>query len=81
MKNAPPPPPQEAERFLLTVPPAETAYFHAVLEGYDDLGVMRTLSPDEWLVEVCVSPGRKGEFRRLLDALRREGVAVRERRE
>ena len=42
----------EAERVLLTVPAAEIAYFHAILEGYDDLAVMRTISPAEGLVEV-----------------------------
>jgi hypothetical protein len=66
----------EAERILLTVPPAEIAYFHAVLEGYDDLAVMRTLSPAEGLVEVYVSPGGGDEFRRLLAALRAEGVLL-----
>jgi len=80
MKTPPPPPPTEADRFLLIVPSAEIAYFHAVLEGYDDLGVMRTLSPDEGLVEVYVSPGRSDEFRLLLEALREEGVALSERR-
>jgi hypothetical protein len=76
MTKFPPAEAPEAERVLLTVPPAEIAYFHAVLEGYDDLAVMRTLSPAEGLVEVYVSPGAGEEFRLLLAALRAEGVLL-----
>jgi hypothetical protein len=76
MTKLPPAEAPEAERVLLTVPPAEIAYFHAILEGYDDLAVMRTLSPAEGLVEVYVSPGAGEEFRRLLAALRAEGVLL-----
>ena len=81
MKSQPRPAPADAVRFLITVPSRDIAYFHAILEGYDDLGVMRTLSPDEGLLEVCVSPGREGEFRLLLEALRGEGVPAREEAE
>jgi len=81
MKSQSQPAPTDAARFLVTVPSGDIAYFHAILEGYDDLGVMRTLSPDEGLLEVCISPGREGEFRLLLEALRDEGVPARERRE
>lgn len=81
MKRQPQPTPTEAARLLVTVPSSDIAYFHAILEGYDDLGVMRTLAPDEGLLEVCVSPGREGEFRLLLEALRAEGVLAKERRE
>ena len=42
---------------------------------------MRTLSPDEGLLEVWVSPGREDEFRLLLEALKGEGVLAKERRE
>ena len=70
--------PGEAARLLLAVPPPEIAYFHAVLEGYDDLAVMRTLDPREGLIEVFVSPGADEVFAGLLAALRDEGVPVRE---
>lgn len=73
--------PRDASRLLVSVPSAEIAYFHAILEGYDDLAAMRTLSPEDGLVEVCVSPGRKEEFLLLLGALRREGIDVGEVRE
>ena len=81
MKSHPRPAPAETVRLLVTVPSRDIAYFHAILEGYDDLGVMRTLAPDEGLLEVCVSPGREAEFRLLLEALRGEGVLAVERRE
>ena len=70
--------PPESPRLLVAVPPPEIAYFHAVLEGYDDLAVMRTISPDEGVIEVYVSPGREEDFAELLDALRGEGIPVRE---
>lgn len=72
------PKPPEAERVLLIVPPPQIAYFHAVLEGYDDLAVMRTLSPSKGLVEIYISPGEKGEFFSLLAALQGEGLQIRE---
>ena len=81
MKSHPRQAPTEAVRLLVTVPPNDIAYFHAILEGYDDLGVMRTLSPGEGLLEVWVSPGREDEFRLLLEALKGEGVHAKERRE
>ena len=70
--------PPEAPRFLIAVPPPEIAYFHAILEGYDDLAVMRTISADEGIIEVYVSPGRDEDFTELLDALRDEGIPIRE---
>jgi len=70
--------PPEAPRFLIAVPPPEIAYFHAVLEGYDDLAVMRTISADEGIIEVYVSPGRGEDFAGLLAALRDEGIPIRE---
>lgn len=68
----------EARRSVWAVPRAEIAYFHAILEGYDDLAVMRTIRPDLGHVEVYVSPGRDGEFAALMDALRNEGIALEE---
>lgn len=67
----------DAARVLLTVPPPEIAYFHSILEGYDDLAVMRTLSAEEGLIEVHVSPGSGEEFAALLEALRDEGIPIR----
>ena len=58
------------------MPRSEIAYFHAILEGYDDLAVMRTIRPEAGHVEIYISPGREGEFTALMDALRDEGVAL-----
>ena len=66
---------------IIVVPPPDIVYFHAILEGYDDLAVMRTIEPDEGLVEVYVSPGAGEEFSRLIRALQKEGVSLRERGE
>ena len=68
----------QAKRVVLVVPPPDIVYFHAILEGYDDLAVMRTIEPEGGLVEVYVSPGAEGEFSRLVRALREEGLPLRE---
>jgi hypothetical protein len=73
-----PSPPTDASRVLLLVPAPQISYFHAVLEGYDDLATMRTLSSTEGLVEILISPGAEGEFSDLVNALRREGLQIRE---
>ena len=81
MKSQPRPAPADAVRFLITVPSRDIAYFHAILEGYDDLATMRTIAPDEGLLEVYVSPGEEDTFDGLLQALREEGVGIGERKE
>ena len=68
--------PAEARRSVYAVPRAEIAYFHSILEGYDDLAVMRTIRPALGHVEVYISPGREDEFVALMDALVAEGVAL-----
>ena len=69
-------PPSDATCLYLVVPPSEIAYFHSILEGYDDLAVMRTIEPKKGVVEVFVSPGREEDFSALVEALQREGVAL-----
>jgi len=71
----------QAKRVILVVPPPDIVYFHAILEGYDDLAVMRTIEPDEGLVEVYVSPGAEEDFSRLIRALQEEGIPLREKGE
>ena len=68
--------PPDAAHLHLVVAPRDIAYFHAILEGYDDLAVMRTIRPEVGHVEVYVSPGRDEEYAALMDALRDEGVAL-----
>jgi hypothetical protein len=71
----------QAKRVLLVVPPPDIIYFHAILEGYDDLAVMRTIEPGEGLVEIYITPGAEEEFNRLIGALRKEGIPLREAEE
>lgn len=66
--------PVEATRFVLRVETRRIAELHAILEGYDDLAVLRTIRPSEGLVEVWVSPGAEGEFGGLMASLAREGL-------
>jgi len=66
--------PADATRVLLRVEPARIVDLHALLEGYDDLAVLRTLDPAAAIVEVFVSPGAEGEFELLRQALGREGL-------
>lgn len=66
----------KARRCVYAVPRAEIAYFHSILEGYDDLAVMRTIRPLLGHVEVYISPGREEEFTGLMEALIAEGVAL-----
>jgi len=69
-----PAPPADATRVLLRVAPGRIAELHGIVEGYDDLAVVRTLRPAEGLLEILVSPGREAEFRALLAALAGEGL-------
>jgi hypothetical protein len=64
----------DATRVLLRVEPAQIVDLHALLEGYDDLAVLRTLDPAASIVEVFVSPGAEEEFEQLRQALGREGL-------
>lgn len=66
--------PADASRVLLRLEPARIVELHALIEGYDDLAVLRTLDPAAGIVEVFVSPGSEGEFERLRAALCREGL-------
>jgi hypothetical protein len=72
--SVPSAPPVDATLVLLRVAPPQIVDLHAVCEGYDDLCLIRTLRPEEGLVEAWVSPGSEGEFELLLRALAREGL-------
>ena len=66
--------PADATRVLLRLEPARIVELHALIEGYDDLALLRTLAAPAGLVEVFVSPGAEDEFERLRAALGREGL-------
>ena len=66
--------PTDATRVLLLVAPDRIVDLHCLIEGYDDLAVMRTLDAAAGIVEIFVSPGSEEEFERLRVALGREGL-------
>ena len=66
----------DTTRVVLRLDPARIVDLHCLIEGYDDLAVMRTLDAAAGLVEVFVSPGSEEEFERLRAALEREGLAA-----
>lgn len=66
--------PTDATRVLVRLAPAQIVDLHALLEGYDDLAVLRTLDAAAGIVEVLVSPGSEEQFERLRRALGREGL-------
>lgn len=66
--------PADATRVVLRLAPAQIVELHAIVEGYDDLALLRTLDPAEALVEVFVSPGSEGEFESLRRGLALEGL-------
>jgi hypothetical protein len=72
--TTPPTAPVDAARVLLRLAPAQIVDLHALIEGYDDLAVLRTLDAAGGVVEVFVSPGSEGEFESLRLALGREGL-------
>ena len=66
--------PADATRVLLRLEPARIVELHALIEGYDDLAMLRTLDAAAGIVEIFVSPGSEEEFERLRVALGREGL-------
>ena len=64
----------DTTRVVLRLSPAQIVDLHCLIEGYDDLAVLRTLDAPAGLVEVPVSPGSEKEFERLRLALCREGL-------
>jgi len=66
--------PTDTTRVVLRLAPPQIVDLHCLLEGYDDLAVLRTLDGAAGLVEVFVSPGLEGDFERLRRALGEEGL-------
>jgi hypothetical protein len=66
--------PADTTRVLLRLAPAQIVDLHALLEGYDDLAVLRTLDGAAGIVEIFISPGAEEEFELLRQALGREGL-------
>lgn len=63
---------KDCRRILLKVAPEDIAYLVMVLEGYEVLGVARTINPEEGVVEILASPDFAEDTARLLAALKSE---------
>ena len=66
--------PADTTRVVLRLAPRQIVDLHALIEGYDDLAVLRTLDGPAGIVEILVSPGAEEEFEQLRQALCREGL-------
>ena len=66
--------PTDTTRIVLRLSSAQIVDLHCLIEGYDDLAVLRTLDAAAGLVEILVSPGAEVEFENLRLALCREGL-------
>ena len=64
----------DTTRVVLRLDPARIVDLHSLIEGYDDLALLRTLDATAGLVEIFVSPGAEEEFELLRVALDREGL-------
>lgn len=51
---------------------SDIAYLNEIIEGYDNLAVMRTIDSKEGLVEFLISPSFVEDMKRLLAELRKE---------
>jgi hypothetical protein len=70
----PPTAPTDTTRVVLRLAPGQIVDLHCLIEGYDDLALLRTLDAAAGLVEILVSPGAEQEFESLRLALCREGL-------
>lgn len=66
--------PADTTRVVLQLAPSQIVDLHCLIEGYDDLAVLRTLDAKAGRVEILVSPGAEAEFESLRQALCREGL-------
>jgi hypothetical protein len=49
----------------------EINYLRVTIESYDGMAVVRTIDPDEGLIELQISPGCKAMIAELIDFLRK----------
>ncbi len=53
-------------RILLRIPKKDINFLNRIIEGYDNLGVVSTLDPQEGLVMVRVTPDTRQEVMKIL---------------
>jgi hypothetical protein len=67
----------ETIRRIFRVDRQEINYLRVTLESYDGMTVVRTVDPDEAVIELLIAPGCDTVISQLLDDLReREGVRI-----
>ncbi|MCH8157813.1 MAG: DUF4911 domain-containing protein [Nitrospinae bacterium] len=59
-------------QWLLEVDKKDIAYIVSVVEGYDNLAVVRTVDPAQSIIELMISPDYLEDTRRLVEALSKE---------
>jgi len=62
----------DSHRTLLRVAPKDIGYLVMVVEGYEGLGVARTVDQRAGIVEILVSPDFVDDARRLVEAMQKE---------
>ncbi len=59
-------------RVRIQIPRQEIAYFNFLLESYEGLASVRTIDPQQGILELMVPPELKGDLLSLLEALKEE---------
>ncbi|HLC27525.1 MAG TPA: DUF4911 domain-containing protein [bacterium] len=57
---------RESIRFLVQIPKREIVYLHGLLEAYEGLAVVRTIDPQQGIVELLTSPALVEEVEEVL---------------
>ena len=61
-----------ASKFLFKVERKEINYIQSTIESYDGMAVVRTVDPEEAIIELSISPGCESMILALLDSLREQ---------
>jgi hypothetical protein len=59
----------ETNKHIFRVNRRDINYLRVTIESYDGMGVIRTIDPQEALIEVQVAPGCEALFSNLIDSL------------
>ncbi len=63
-------------RLQVKINRAEINYLRITVESYDGMALVRTIDPSEGLVELFIAPGCEDQVLELLEALKKEGLAL-----
>lgn len=62
----------EVIRIKVQIPKKEIIYIDSLFESYENLAVVRTIDPEEGIIELLVSPSFISETKELLESLKQE---------